>query len=234
MSYTEVGVSWTSTPNGGVFSRTLLPLSISVAPSQQLRMTYDLTTTYGPILPVYKTASITGWPVGPSTSTMGSESIQNFVISVVNTSGVTEGTTTAVSSFATSLDPAATNTFPGGGAIAHFTVFASNVSASLYTGSVGVGNATVRTGDYAYGTLVSYVSGSYRRYKTATLGVTKANSTSLRSIGFGLYNYTSGERNTPYDASAQAMTFVFNEPQTKTNLQTLTLQWKWTWDRVIQ
>ena len=54
------------------------------------------------------------------------------------------------------------------------------------------------------------------------------------SLDYVDYNFGDPVLNTPYDASAQAMTFVFNEPQTKTNLQTLTLQWKWTWDRVIQ
>lgn len=233
-SYTEVGVSWTGTSFGGVFSRALLPVSISIAPSQQLRMTYDLSVTYGPTLPVYKTASIVGWPVFPSTSTIGSESIQNFVPSRVNTNGGNAGTVTGVSSEATCLDPGATNTFYGGSTFAQFTVFASTNSTPLYTGSVGVGNATARTGDFVIGSLSSYVVGSYERYKTATLAITQNNSTSLRSIGFGLYNYSGGTRNTPNDTTAQAMTFIFDEPQTKTNLQTLTLTWKWNWYRVIQ
>ena len=218
-SYNEVGCSWNGNTNGGMFSRIVLPQTVVVAPNQLLRMTYDLQTSFGPFYSVYKTASITGWPVLPATDTSGTESLQNLIPSLVDINGNVGGYQ--------ALDPV--------GGSSTFCVFASNVNSPLYTGSANTQSAVYRLGDFSspynglfYG---PYVNGTYTTVKYGTLSIYQATSSQLYSIGFGIYQQYGPQ---PYDGTGQAMTFVFNQPQTKTNLQTLTLGWRWTWSRTIQ
>jgi hypothetical protein len=216
-SYTEVGCSWNGIPNGGLFSRIVLPQSVNLAPQQSLRMTYDLFTSYGPFSPVYKTASIVGWPVSPATDTSGVECLQNFLPSMVQTDGNSSGLA--------GLDPTGLYSY-------NFFVFASTVNTPLYTGSAGVNMGVNRLGDYAVSnttTSTPYVSGTYTTVKYGTLSMYQAVSSQIYSIGFGqIAGYY------PYNSGGQIMVFLFNQPQTKTNLQTLTLGWRWTWNRIIQ
>jgi len=238
MSYSEIGTSWTNTANKDCFSRVVLPFTTSLSPGQQLRMTYDLFVSYGPNVPTYKTASIVGWPVSPSTSTIGTESIQSFIATSVNTNGTSTGLGTGGSC---ALDPAVTSYSYGGTSFFGFSVFISSDSRSLVTGSgIVAGGAIARSlnTEWVMGNPTSYVvaTGSYGLIKTATHTIYQSNLTDIRSIGMGsAYNPNGyGWSVSPYDAMGQAMTFVFDEPQTKTNLQTLTLSWKWNWYRVIQ
>lgn len=236
-SYTEVGCTWTNTANAGVFSRAVLPQTVSLGPNQQLRMTYDIMATYGPFQPVYKSVTITGWPVLPSTSMMGTESLQCFMPSSVTTAGGDNGIA-AYSLVGT--EPAAWNYGLSPGYVYHFSIYVSDTSASLYTGSVSINGAVGRNpiGNYSIGaaTFGPYVAGTYTLTKTATIDIYNGNSANIRSMGFGcvvnpnLY----GEYTHPWDTSAQVMTFIFDQPQTKTALQTLTLAWRWNWSRVIQ
>ena len=215
-SYTEVGCSWNGTMNGGLFSRILLPQSVNLISQQSLRMTYDLFVSYGPFSPVYKTASIVGWPVSPATDTSGVECLQNFLPPMVQT----DGTPSSVNS--TGLDPT--------GNYYNFSIFASTVNAPLYTGSAGFNMGVARPGDYTNAlTFTPYVPGTYTTVKYGTLSIYQALSSQIYSIGFGQFaSYY------PYDSGGQCMVFLFNQPQTKTNLQTLTLGWRWTWNRIIQ
>jgi hypothetical protein len=234
-SYSEVGVSWTGVGNGGLFSRTLLPATATLSPNQQLRMTYDLSVTYGPIYAVYKTASIGGWPVSPSTTTIGSESIQSLIGSCVDTNGNTQAMNQRG---AQSLEPYAWNSDEFGLISYQFCIWASTSGDPLVTGSaVYVGGAPSRGGDWVQGNSMIYVpaTGSWAMYKTGTLTIYQAASTAIRSIGFGAaININQYWYVFPNDPAGQAMAFVFDQPQTKTNLQTLTLGWKWTWGRIIQ
>ena len=222
-SYTEVGCSWASL--GNAFSRVLFPAPLTLSPLQQLRMTYDLVASYGPFYPVYKTASITGWPVLPSTDTSGTESLQNLTTTTIDTNGAVAGT--GPFNIGGAIEPA--------GSGQSFCVFASTINTPLITGSANTqSNAVTRPGDYTSGPsfLTPYVNGTYTLAKYGTLSIYQATSSQIYSIGFGtLYGFITIW---PYDTNGQCMAFVFNQPQTKTNLQTLTLGWRWNWNRTIQ
>ncbi len=224
-SYTEVGCSWNGNYNSEVFSRVLLPTPIILSPLQQLRMTYDLVASYGPFYPVYKTASISGWPVLPSTDTSGTESLQNLTPTTIDTNGALAGV--GQYNIGGAIEPYSSGQ--------SFCVFASSVSASLITGSVNTqSNAVTRPGDYTSGPsyITPYVNGTYTLAKYGTLSIYQATMSNIYSIGFGtLFGFITVW---PYDTAGQCMAFVFNQPQTKTNLQTLTLGWRWTWNRTIQ
>ena len=130
----------------------------------------------------------------------------------------TDGTPSSVNS--TGLDPTGDN----------FSIFASTVNAPLYTGSAGFNMGVARPGDYTNAlTFTPYVPGTYTTVKYGTLSIYQALSSQIYSIGFGQFAGYS-----PYDSGGQCMVFLFNQPQTKTNLQTLTLGWRWTWNRIIQ
>jgi len=229
-SYTEVGCSWNGGYNGGVFSRVVLPNPILLSPLQQLRMTYDLVASFGPFYPVYKTASITGWPALPSTDTSGTESLQNFTPTGIDTNGNVSGFGTF--NIGGAIEPSSIDT--------SFCIFASSVSASLITGSINTqSNAVSRPGDYTGGPtfITSYVNGTYTLAKYGTLSIYQATMSNIYSVGFGtLQSYPEIGLVTvsPYDENGQCMAFVFNQPQTKTNLQTLTLGWRWNWNRTVQ
>ena len=225
-SYAEVGCSWDGNAQGSVFSRMLLPQTVSLAPAQQLRLIYDLVATFNPTTQSYKTIAIGGWPVAPSTSMSGTESIvQSFTPSSVNSNGNQDG---GGQFSMTSMDPASTN----------FYIFASDSSAPFYTGSLIYGAGIYRPGDYTLvgGSLGSYVPGTYTNTKSGTLTIYQGISSNIRTIGcaggvfqVGVYSFV-----LPNDQNGQMMLFTFDQPQSKTNLQTLTLSWRWSWGRTIQ
>ena len=238
-AYSEIGVSWTGTARAGLFSRAVLTNSLNVAPTQSVRMIHELSVTWGGFDPVYVTASITGWPVAPAASTWGTGSVQNFTPTYVNTAGTTTGW--GYYGNMVPLEPAASAN--------NILIWASTNSASLISSSLamepGGGNAIVRTlidsqtsgFDFSdRGTVTTYLTGTYTQYKHAELDIYQANSTNIRTIGIGgvAWDGIASYSGNPYDASGQLYVFLFDEPQTKTNLQTLTLQYKWTWARVIQ
>lgn len=244
-SYTEIGTSWDGTRFNSCFSRVLLPQSVSVSPNQQLRLTYDLMTIFGPFSPQYSTASIAGWPVAPSTTTIGTQSLQSFMTSYVSTNGSTA--TWGAYGNVYPLDPGA----PCGGigcyTIANCSVWVSEDTSFLNTSSVilipGQSNAVSRTmipaldsgTEWSPGTIAPYINGTYAQYKYGTLGIYQGVSNNIRCMGFGGTANVNCYGLTPnVYGGGQCMLFIFDQPQTKTNLQTLTLQWKWSWSRVIQ
>lgn len=244
-SYTEVGASWDSTRFNPCFSRVLLPQTVSISPNQQLRLTYDLMAIFGPFSPQYSTASITGWPVAPSTTTIGTQSLQGFMTSYVQTNGVTVGMGGYGNVYP--LDPAASCTPSSCYTTANCCCWVSENSFSLNTSSVilvpGNSQAATRTlisslgsdGDYAFGTIDTYTNGTYRQRKYGTLSIYQGVSNNIRCMGFGgTGNVNCYGLTPPPNSGGQCMVFVFDQPQTKTNLQTLTLQWLWSWSRVIQ
>jgi hypothetical protein len=234
-SYAEVGCGWHNT--GPLFSRVVLPQTVSLVPNQQLRMIYDLNVSYGPTGSFFKSINITGWPVAPSTTTTGTESLQNFLVPIVDSNGNPTGNGP---NGCYTLDPSATYTpsstynyscYP-------FSIFASDVSASVYTGSIGYATGVNRPGDYTTiaPTLGNYITGTYTNTKSAYFSIYQANLLNIRSIGFGtlVTNQFSNPVIYPYDPTGSTMVFVFDQPQAKTNYQTLTFAWRWTWNRIIQ
>jgi len=224
-SYTEVGCGWNTNPSYGAFSRVLLPQTVSLSPFQQLRLIYDLSVSYGPFTLITRSINIAGWPVGPSTNTLGTESVQNFNVSSVNIGGYSDGW----GQYGLyTLDPSN---------ISQFNVFASVYTASFYTGSPTSGSASNLPGDYTLtNTLGTYVPGTYTNTKTGFFTIYQVTSSNLMSIGFGTYllDYNNNVLTYPWDKYGQAMVFSFNQPQSKNSYQSLTLTWRWYWSRIIQ
>jgi hypothetical protein len=225
VNYTEVGVGWDTVSNPRTtLSRILLPVSVSVATGNQLRLIYQMQTTYGPAGERYITPTIAGWPTAPSTTTAGSESIQNFSLLWYNwlTMGSTVNSSGDAVGFAI-LDP-------NGADANSANSFVSSASASLSV----FNTSSARTADSNIAALspAIYTPGSYTLYRTSSYGLNNMNIPNIRTMGIGRYGPVYGQY--PNQPPYQAICFLFQEPQVKTNTQTLTLVWKWTWARVIQ
>lgn len=211
VSYTEIGVSLSSTGASNVFSRILLPDPILIPSGSKLRVVYDLSVTYSPITPQLITASIGGWPVSPSTTTIATQSIQNDNCSKVNTAGTTINTS------ACSLDPSG-----------RCSLFASTDSQSLNT----FPTATSRTSfpDISATSKAAYVPLSFTCDKTGTFTETQMNTTHIRTIGFGDSNPNDWFS---YQNGVQGFCVRFDQDQTKTNIQTMSFTFRWSWGRVL-
>ena len=209
MQYNELGVGWASTGASTVFSRILIT-PITVLAGFYLRVVYDLQTSWSPTGSIYGAVSIGGWPVSPSTSMMGTHSVQKFLCSYVNTSGA------SVNSLAP-LDPYYIYVAPY-----YWSVWASQNSQSL----AAFGSAVDRTTGYSYsttqGSKAAYAN-DYISDKTGVVGNFVSNQ--IRSVGFGVQ----GSGADPAGSTYQAYTFVFNEPQTLQGTQTLSLTFRYTW-----
>lgn len=214
--YTEVGVSPSSTGNGSVFARILLPVPILISPTFKLRLVHDLFVDLYPNTPNYFTCSITGWPVAPATNTIATQSVQNRQIGSLSTTNISGGG---------SLEPAA----GFGGGQYYCSTFASTNASNL----AAFGSGVTRTGDFVAGATPSvYVPGSYFVTKGGTFSINQANSTALRTIGFGLFVDAQFDTN-PYEFDVQGFCIRFDEGQTKLNTQTLTINWRFSWARII-
>jgi hypothetical protein len=215
-TYTEVGVSPTTTANTSTFCRILLGSAITVAAGQRLRLIYQLNLTIGPSTANAKTAAISGWPVSPATDTTGNEQIQNNgTISTVVTAGYTD------TSGGLGLEPCDTGSSG---------IWISNSSNAL----AAFGAQNDRSAGYYNNlstsiTKAAYTSGNYYCDKTTVFDVTQANSTTLRSMGIGGYVASMGT----LPNSLQALTFLFNQNQSKTNTQTLSLTFRFAWSRTL-
>src|ERR1035437_10355913 len=120
-TYTEIGVSWTVTKAvKSTFSRVVLPSPVTVGIGFKLRLIYDLFLSFTPNAPQYFTASVSGWPVSPSTTTIATQSIQNFNIANVSTDGIADND-------AFCLDPVAIHGYNG----SLFVVFVSDTKTPL-------------------------------------------------------------------------------------------------------
>ena len=228
-TFTELGVAWYRTGSASVFSRVVCPVPLTVPVDYKLRVIYDLQVTFTPASSRYLTASISGWPVAPSTNTYATESIQKFL-----TSTITVGTGGSSTSGTACLDPSSLTddvygTLP-------FSVFASASSASLAAFGSAVDRGTSITSisrsyldSNADVARPAYVPGSYVRYKKGTFSLNDINIACIRSIGFG-YDTVDTQ---PYEAGSQVMCVVFDQNQTKLDTQTLSFTWKFSWSRVL-
>jgi hypothetical protein len=216
-TFNEVGVGWASTGVSNVFSRLLLQSPVTVTAGFKLRLAYQLIASFSPTGSIYGLASIGGWPVGPSTTTNGTQSVQKLLCSTIDTSGNSINTSAV-------LDPYFINS---GGQYA--SIFASTNAAPL----AAFGNAVDRSTTGVDGpqmSKASYTNGSYLCDKTGNIMAGALSSNAIRSIGFGLGD---GGFTHPYGSTAQAYCFVFDQPQTVTNTQTLSLTFRYTWGRIL-
>jgi hypothetical protein len=231
-NYTEVGVSMVSTARSGTFSRTLLPVPVTVAVGFQLRLIYDLEVEFGPTALQLFTASITGW-----TDTACSGSNQNLYTSdILTTGGATElflalsepgpDSPTGLSSRRSPVDTLS--------APVHRSIFFSSVTSSLMPYGSGVARQAGTIYDEAIGAHTSplYVTGSYTYTKTNFLTLNQANTTTqsgIWSIGFsaGGVDYVEGV------GTSQVYVLLFHRSQSKANTQVASMSFVYTWDRVF-
>jgi len=215
-TYTEVGIGWSAVASSStVFSRVLLDTPVAVDVGQKLRVFYQWRVDVYPTASIPRpNVTITGWPVSPSTTTNGSESVQLFFLSGIDSNGNSQTSLAA-------LEPVSFDS------ICNF--FISHVSASLQPwGSSVDRTGTSPTAAIAFSTKLAYTNGSYTCDKTATFSAASWDGANIRSMGFGPFNVV---------GSAvffnQAFAFVFEQSQSKSNTQTLTLAYRWTWGRSL-
>jgi len=233
--YTELGTSPVSTPNVQAFSRVTLPVAVPVSTSFQLRVIYDLEVEFGPTSLQTFTASISGWPVAPSTHLGCSASIQTLLASTIGNTGAATfyyallepgpDSWTGVLSRRSPTDFGA-NSVPRG-------IFVSSISQSLAPFGQGVNRSTGTIYGLSAGSHTSpaYVEGSYTyiksNYLSLNTGVTTTSS-GIISIGYGLGNpYSTGT------AANQAYVMLLHQTQSKTNTQVASMSFVYTWDRVL-
>ena len=219
-SYNELGIGWATLGPATVFSRILLDSPITVDAGWKLRLVYSLLTSYWPTSSIYGDASVGGWPVAPSTNTTGTQSIQKFLISTVNTSDGISNNTNAV------LDPY--YVVVGG---RYFSLWASSNSSSLvsFDSAVNRTGGTFAAAESVQASKASYVAGSYTCDRISAITAGALSSNNLRSVGFGV----GGTGGSPGDSNYQAFCFLFNQPQTIYNTQTLSITFREQWDRVL-
>jgi hypothetical protein len=217
-SYNEVGVGWEAAGATKVFSRILLGSPIAINTGFKLRLVYDLVGTFTPSASIFPTASIGGWPVAPSTNTIGSESLQNFLTSTVNSSGVTDNTTAF-------LDPSFTS---AAGPI-YLSVFVSPSSASLSSFNTGSDRSLNAGWTITEMSKASYVASSFYVDKTGVLPVGTGNATNISSVGIGKLFGSS----TPAQAANNVCVFNFNQTQSKNSSQTLSITYRSSWTRIL-
>lgn len=220
--YSEIGVSWSGTPNDGVFSRALLPLTASVPIGSQLRLTHDLMVSFTPDTIRYVEPTITGW-----TNTKGTESIQNFSMpDVLTTGGVNYG---GYGIDRGVFDP---SSFAGYNYNTYYCIASisdvDTAPAAFNTYVARYLDGSSSSGNGSAGGILTYVPGSYMVYKYSTIGVGYGNSSNIRSIAMGTNVYT------PVPDSGQKHVIVFDVPHEKTNLQIMSVTYKFSWSRIIQ
>lgn len=215
-SYNEIGIAWATTLPTTMFSRVLLVSPVAVPAGFNLRLLYDLQSAWWPTSSIYATASIGGWPVAPSTSLIGSGSLQTLLTSTINVADGASIVSTAM------LDPYYYTPY--------FGMWASTNSQSLAT----FGSAVDRSSGADYVspmTKAAYIASSYYADKTGVFTTAQLISNSIRSVGLGRVNTGAGYY--PYESSHQVYCFVFNQPQTKYITQTLGLTFRSTWARTL-
>jgi len=214
-TFTEFGIGWANTGQTTIFSRFLAPSPVTVTAGFKLRISYILVTSFVPTGSIYASAAIGGWPVGPSTTTSGTQSVQQLMCSYIDTNGVSQNTFAA-------LDPYYTNISGY-----YASIFVSTNSSPLSS----FGSAVDRSTTAIYSNQMSkaaYTNGSYYCDKTGTT-TSGFSSNTIRSIGFGVL----GGGKYPYGADQQAHCFVFDQPQTLLNTQTISLTFRHSWGRIL-
>jgi len=227
-SYTEVGVGWSVTAQSKtVFSRIRLPAPVTLSFDQRLRMVYGLFIQLSPTNSVYTSnVPISGWPVAPSTNTNVTQSIQVLNLYTWQNRIFSSGADSAVGQ--SNFEP-----FTSEGNC-YFWLSANSESLFPPTGSLGSPGKINRSqsASLASSTLTPYTCGSYSRFKYATFGLNDSNSDRLYTCGLG------SRHGSPlfYDPWFQACAYTmrFDQPQVKTDTQTLTLYFKYTWGRILE
>jgi hypothetical protein len=169
----EVGVGWTvgsaqnpQPSDSYVFSRVLLPSTVSIAANQKLRLIYELDIAITPNASspgIPFTGSIIGW--GTGSYVPGYQNVGGWYLSNIDINGNDTGVAY--------LDPAVASP-----------IFMSNCTASNPTAGTDL-NRTNTAYDSTTTTLVPYVPLSFTIYKTGTFSVPQLVRNDLQTIGIG-------------------------------------------------
>lgn len=209
VSYNELGTGWASSGAYNVFSRILIN-PVVVYAGFVLRFVYDLEVEYGPTSSLYGLASIGGW-----TNTMGTQSVQNFLASYVQTTGASYNNYAPLDPYYTTVG----------------SQYASVWVSSNSTPLAAFGSAVNRSATAAVSSVAmskaAYTNGNYYCDRT---GITPSGySLNVRSLGFG----TSGGGANASNSTNQAFCFVFDNAQTLLNTQTVSLTFRHSWTRIL-
>lgn len=213
--YNEVGLSWTGTVGNNLFSRILLPATVEVKPGLRPRVIYELTLTLSPSTPTAKTAIITGWPVLPATNLDTFESMEDWGLAVVTSSGSTAPYRTVSGVPIIANEPSA---------------FADVLIGTDTQALVAPGDPVLNR--WTSGAMMeplqneSYITGSYTRFRTDIGHTDDAVSTALRV-------FCVGHIITPGADFLPVYTMRFEQNQTKTGSVTLGVRFALSWSRVL-
>ena len=208
-----------------LFSRIVLPSTVTVLTGQSLRTVYQLEVTLSPISATSAAPSITGWTTDgdcrwecafPATSsTFSSPNDYNFALfDAVGTNGVLPDGywTTQCAERAGLLAYSTTYMCTMYGTAQSFNSFGTrpalpDPSATVYNACSGVGTASSGTATFS---VSNYTNGNF--YRDSTL-VCEPNWTGYSSISI-------------YAIRFRGLMYIFDNPQTKTNTQRLTLNYR--------
>lgn len=229
-TYNELGWSNSASVASNLASRAIIGGGVLVTTLQQLRVVYTFIVSLSPTTPSAKTASITGWPVAPSTVTDGDEQWQCMLLSAVNTIGSSTSTGAvgfagSTGSNAVAMEPSE----PGNSTTGCYCFLSPSATAHNAFNSNGPARDTNATEKLV--TQASYVPGDFYVDRSATFLVGDANRTDFRSMGIGYHS--SGGSDEAYNNDNQGLVFVFDEVQAKASSHTLTLTWRISWQRVF-
>jgi hypothetical protein len=199
VTYREIGWSHTATAGANLFGRDLLAgVGVTLVSGQQLRVVVQLSVSFSPGESSPYVNTITGWT---QDGAHGIETASTVNLDFVQTNGVVNSDG--------ALDPC------GAGQ-----AWTSTMSAAIrpISSSQLSDSGVIFSKGYV---LAAYSSGTFFRDRTVTFSTTETNSSSIRSVGYGLNGANCAHR------------IVFNSNQAKTSAQTLSLTFRLSWGRVL-
>jgi hypothetical protein len=216
--YREVGVSDLSTVGANLFSRIRLSGDVNVLTGQQLRLTYEMLVSIGPVVPTASAPVITGWG-----TVNGGQVLVRGVMATIGSAG--NSVTSSDEPNAGCLAPFITTT---GEAL---NVWASAESAAL--GNYQGGYSFRSSGAVMAGTtsLLSYTPGNFYRDLRGTFTPAQGAFT-CRSMGFGRRRGAFPNPFEPWD-SGQVFTFLADADQAKADTHQLVLNFRRSGGRLL-
>jgi len=239
-TFGEIGLSWADMPGSGpwliaaqpqLFSRIVIPGTLTLAQGDYLRVVYQLSITISPT-----SVQVTSMPFdndGTPESWTGESKLYTVGLSIVNVGNAAVGsscyTVRANESYAN--EPA----YVGGD---HITLWVSFVK-GVHTGTFPNFGDAGREDSYTQGpSLVGtsnanlYALGlTYSQEKTGTWAIGQVNSSTIKSFGIGYANVINFT--TIYPSINVGILNIFDSGHQKLNTQTLTLKVRYSWSRTL-
>lgn len=219
--YRELGVGWSTTPSAAntTFARFLPDGDIPVDTGEQLQITYELNLRVYPTTTLTATAVIDGWPVSPSTNTDGQYQLQYIGLHQVNSTGGS-----------VQFDAADRCNEPGETANVGIWIQEGTAALTPFADPPPTRGGTAFTDLMQTPSLINgdFTGITYTQSKRITWTTTEAEGTLWRALGLGEFSGSTSNA----DSSA-GFTFLFDQPQVKSNLHTLTIDFDFAWSRAL-